>query len=115
MQSPGNAENADYTPSILQRLGLDPATVRAAADASHKQACARQVTDILTGKAAPTKTARDRVRTRNTKTHYLDGEEQRRIKDRLARDHVQILGLVLKGTPITLIDTLYGVTDMAIY
>jgi hypothetical protein len=102
-------------PTLAERLGLNPARIRAEAEASYKAKCARETAAVLTGKAAPLKSERAKVRVRKTKTHYLDGEEQRRIKRQLREHHTTILSLLLHGVPVSAIATLYGVTDMAIY
>lgn len=102
-------------PTLAERLGIDPASIRAEAEASYKAKCERDVAAALAGKVAPVKTARAKVRVRKTKTHYLDGEEQRRIKRQLREHHGVILSLLLQGIPVGAIATLYGVTDMAIY
>lgn len=102
-------------PSLAERLGFDPAKIRAEADASYKKACERNATAVLSGKVAPTITKRDKVPQRKTKTHYLDGEEQRMKQAQLARGHVHILQMLMRDESVRVIATLYGVTDMAIH
>jgi len=108
------------SPTLLERLGLtglNPDKVRAAAETSHKQACARKVTAVLAGEVAPVVAHRldSYVPRRKTATHYLDGEEQRRKKAILLENEAVIAGMLLRGIPVVHIAVIFGVTDMAIY
>lgn len=51
---------------------------------------------------------------RKSATHYLEAEEQRKIKATMRAEEPRIVAMLMRGTPVTVIAALYHVTDEAI-